>query len=144
VTDVGVDTLLRHTNNRYSHSMPMNWMYKAHEELEFGTRTMQTDVYSFATTLYCVCLIFPLRSIADPLDQIFMSKPPFPHRTHSYGNRLVQIIHQGHDGIFGRSKPAKMSDSLWQIIRMCWAMDPSHRPSMVEIEGELSGVQGLN
>ena len=54
ITDVGVDALVHRTGNRSSNSVPKNWMYKAREELELGARTMQTDTYSFATTVYCV------------------------------------------------------------------------------------------
>jgi len=121
IVDIGVDTHVRQTSDRYSHSVPKNWMYKACEELKFGIRTMQTDVYSFATTIY----------------SIYTLRPPFTSETHSYGKYLKQITDQGHDGIFGNFKPTKMSDGLWEIIRMSWAIDPFHRPSMVEVEGKL-------
>jgi hypothetical protein len=57
---------------------------------------------------------------------------------HSYGKGLMQIIGHGHDGIFGESKPPMMSDGLWGVVRMCWAMDPSQRPSMAEVNGMLA------
>jgi hypothetical protein len=50
----------------------------------------------------------------------------------------VQIVNRGHDGIFGELKPDGMSDDLWEIVRMCWAVDPSQRPSMAEVEGMLA------
>lgn len=50
----------------------------------------------------------------------------------------MQIVHQGHDGTFGSFKPTQMSNQLWEITRMCWALDPSQRPSIVEVEGNLS------
>jgi hypothetical protein len=45
----------------------------------------------------------------------------------------VQIINQGHDGIFGELKPDAMCNDLW----MCWATDPVQRPSMAEVDGML-------
>ena len=68
---------------------------------------------------------------------MYTLKPLFPSHTHSYGKGLMQIMTQGHDEIFGRFKPAEMNDELWKIIRMCWVMDPSRRPSMIEVEARL-------
>ena len=59
-------------------------------------------------------------------------------KAHSYGKGLVQIINRGHDGIFGELKPDAMSDDLWEIVRMCWAVDPSQRPSMAEVDWMLT------
>jgi hypothetical protein len=56
----------------------------------------------------------------------------------------MQIADQGHGGIFGNSKPAEMSDELWEIIRVCWAMDPSQRPPMAEVEGQLGSMLEVN
>jgi hypothetical protein len=64
-------------------------------------------------------------------------KPPFSSKAHSYGKGLVQIINQGHDGIFGELKPDAMCNDLWEIVRMCWATDPVQRPSMAEVDGML-------
>jgi hypothetical protein len=64
VTDTAVDTLVRQGTNSNSLSVPSNWMYKAPEELEWGDRTTQTDVYSFGATMYSVWnlprLVYPL------------------------------------------------------------------------------------
>jgi hypothetical protein len=54
VTDIAVNTLVRQATNKHSLSVPSNWMYKSREELEWVTCTTQTDVYSFATTIYSV------------------------------------------------------------------------------------------
>jgi len=53
----------------------------------------------------------------------------------------MQIINHGHDGVFGELKPAAMSNDLWEIVRMCWAMDPSQRPSMAEVDGMLARMR---
>jgi hypothetical protein len=54
----------------------------------------------------------------------------------------VEIINRGHDGIFWELKPDAMSDDLWEIVRICWAVDPSQRPSMAEVEGMLARMHG--
>jgi len=72
---------------------------------------------------------------------VYTLEPPFPSQAHSYGKGLVKITNQGHDGIFGELKPEAMSDDLWEIVRMCWAMDPSQRPSMAEIDGMLARMR---
>jgi hypothetical protein len=69
---------------------------------------------------------------------VYTLKPPFVSKAHSYGKGLVQIINRGHDGIFGELKPDAMSDDLWEIVRMCWAVDPSQRPSMTEVDAMLA------
>jgi len=58
VTDIGVDTQVRLTNDRYIHSVPSKWIYKSSEELEMNTRTTKTDVYSLAVTIYSVRVLF--------------------------------------------------------------------------------------
>ena len=136
VTDIAVNTVVRQTSNIPSPSIPSNWMYKPREELEWGTRTAQTDVYSFAATIYSVGLYLvhdKQISLIDLLDQLYTLEPPFPYVAHSYGKRLMQIVDRGHNGIFGAAKPAGMGDGLWEIIQKCWAMDPSARPSMAEV-----------
>jgi hypothetical protein len=65
-------------------------------------------------------------------------KPLFSSRAQSYGKGLVRIVNLGHDGIFGEQKPEAMSDDLWEIVRMCWAVDPSQRPSMTEVDAMLA------
>jgi hypothetical protein len=54
------------------------------------------------------------------------------------GKNIIQIIDHGHDGIFGESKPEMMGDDLWEMVRMCWTMDCSQRPSMAMINGKLA------
>jgi hypothetical protein len=62
-------------------------------------------------------------------------------KAHSYGKGLLQIVNYGHDGIFGELKPEAMSDDLWEIVRICWAVDPSQRPSMTEFDGMLARMR---
>ena len=120
-------------------------MYKPREEIEHGTRTTQTDVYSFASTIYSVWIRFKTHDqLTDSPSQMYTLKPPFPSNTHSYGKGLKQIVDQGHDGIFGRFKPAEMDDELWETMRTCWAMDPSCRPSMVKVGAELKNIGKAN
>jgi serine/threonine protein kinase len=145
VTDIAVNTQVRQTISGDSQSVPSKWMYKPSEELEYGIRTTQTDVYSFATTIYSVWI--PFGSYDQPTDspfQMYTLKPPFPSNIHSYGKGLKQIMGQGHDGTFGRFKPAEMNEELWKIIRMCWAVDPSCRPSMIEVEARLGNIRKAN
>jgi len=62
VTDIAVDPFIRQANTRNSLCVPSNWMYKSSEELEWGNRTKQTDVYSFAVTIHSVWCLPPTRS----------------------------------------------------------------------------------
>lgn len=55
ITDIGVDTFVRGMFG--SGSVPVKWRYKPSEELEHGIRDTQTDVYSFASTLYSVNIL---------------------------------------------------------------------------------------
>ncbi|KIM85771.1 hypothetical protein PILCRDRAFT_816977 [Piloderma croceum F 1598] len=124
VTDIGVDTQVRLTNDKYIYSVPSNWMYKASEELEMNTRTTKTDVCSLAATIY----------------SIYTSKPPFVCNPHSFGKGLMHIVERGHEGVFGNFKPVEMKDELWAMVRLCWTIDPSRRPSMSEVKDMLSRI----
>jgi hypothetical protein len=68
---------------------------------------------------------------------VYTLKLLFPSKVQSYGKRLVQIVNHGHDSIFGGLKPDLMSNGLWEVVRMCWAVDPARRPSMEEVDGML-------
>jgi hypothetical protein len=72
---------------------------------------------------------------------VYTLKPLFPSKAHSYGKGLMQIVNHGHDGIFGELKPEAMSNDLWEVVRMCWAVDPTRRPSMEEVDGMLAKVR---
>ena len=149
VTDIGVDTQVRLTNDKYIYSVPSKWIYKASEELEMNTRTTKTDVCSLAVTIYSVRVILFYKlhdSDGNPLylDQIYTSKPPFVYNTHSFGNGLMHIVERGHEGVLGNSKPVQMRDELWALIRLCWTIDPSRRPSMSEVKDILSRMHALN
>jgi hypothetical protein len=89
---------------------------------------------------------FPLTHMTNPDSpfQMYTLKPPFQSNTHSYGKGLIQIMDQGHDGIFGRFKPAEMDGELWETIRTCWAMKTSCRLSMVEVEARLGNIRKAN
>jgi hypothetical protein len=62
---------------------------------------------------------------------------PFPLNNHLYVKELLQIVEQGHDGIFGGSKPTDMDDVLWNMVRTCWEKDPSQQPSAPDVEQHL-------
>jgi hypothetical protein len=148
VTDIGVDTQVRLTNDKYIYSVPSNWMYKASEELEMNTRTTKTDVCSLAATIYSVCVILFYnlhdQRITRYPNQIYTSKPPFVCNTHSFGKGLTHIIERGHEGVFGNFKPVGMRDKLWAMVRLCWTIDPSRRPSMSEVKDMLSKMYTVN
>jgi hypothetical protein len=81
---------------------------------------------------------------AHAFNQIYTLKTPFPSNRHSYGKSIMRIIDQGHRRIFMSSKPAGMSDELWELIQMCWAIEPSERPPMSEVEGKLGKITELD
>jgi hypothetical protein len=72
---------------------------------------------------------------------VYTLKSPLASKAHSYGKGLVRIINHGHDCIFRELKPELMSDNLWEIVRMSWAVDPSQRPSMADVNGMLAGMR---
>ncbi|KIM72630.1 hypothetical protein PILCRDRAFT_829641 [Piloderma croceum F 1598] len=127
VTDIAVDAFIRQTSHRNNLCVPSNWIYKSPEELEWGYRTTQTDVYSFAVTIY----------------SMYTLKPLFASKAHSYGKGLLQIVNHGHDGLFGELKPEAMSNDLWEVVRMCWAVDSSQRPSTEEVDGVLAKINSM-
>lgn len=61
VTDVGLNTLtIQHMHHDYV-PVPVAWVYKSPEELSDGTHSIQTDVYSFGSTVYAVSdLVVPI------------------------------------------------------------------------------------
>jgi hypothetical protein len=54
VADAGLNTLIMQHMPVGCLPIPAAWMYKAPEELLYGSRTVQTDTYSLASTIYAV------------------------------------------------------------------------------------------
>lgn len=67
--------------------------------------------------------------------QMYAGSTMFPSGS-AYMN-LLEIFERGHIGIFGACKPAGMGEGLWEIVKMCWAQDPSLRPSMADVVNKL-------
>lgn len=54
IMDIGVDSFWQDMVEDGRCRVPSKWMHKASEELESGIQSTQTDVYSFASTIYLV------------------------------------------------------------------------------------------
>ncbi|KZP14653.1 kinase-like protein [Athelia psychrophila] len=122
IMDVGVDSFRREMVVDGRCRVPSKWMYKASEELELGIRSTETDVHSFASTIYL----------------IHTGQPMFPLRSASkWAHHLRQLVECGHIGVFGAHKPSGMAEDVWMIVNDCWARDPSRRPSMTEVAERL-------
>ncbi|KZP14932.1 kinase-like protein [Athelia psychrophila] len=125
IMDIGVDSFWQAMIGDGSCPVPSKWMYKASEELEFGIRSTQADVHSFASTIYL----------------IYTGQPMFPLKsTNKWALHLGQLVERGHIGVFGAHKPSGMEEDLWMIVNNCWARDPSGRPSMAEVVERLQKV----
>lgn len=90
-------------------------------------RTYQSDVYAFA----CVCLevrtfkytfLFSYASV-----QLYTGRFPFADFDHD-----VPVMLQVLKGV-RPSKPARISDNVWQLISTCWSQDPATRPAMTDV-----------
>ncbi|KZP14652.1 kinase-like protein [Athelia psychrophila] len=123
IMDVGVDSFRREMVVDGRCRVPSKWMYKASEELELGIRSTETDVHSFASTIYL----------------IYTGRPMFPLRSaRMWAHHLRQLVERGHIGVFGADKASGMGEDVWMIVNDCWARDPSRRPSMTEVVERLS------
>jgi Protein tyrosine and serine/threonine kinase len=58
ITDVGVYTSVIQTTRGHRLRIPLQWPYKSPEELLAGVQTSNSDVYSFACTVYSVSCIY--------------------------------------------------------------------------------------
>ncbi|KZP14934.1 kinase-like protein [Athelia psychrophila] len=125
ITDIGVDSFWQARAGDGRFRVPSKWMYKASEELEFGIRSTQTDVHSFASTIYLM----------------YTGQPMFPLKSASkWALHLRQLVERGHKDIFGAHKPSSMGDGLWMIVNDCWVRDPLGRPSMAEVVERLQNL----
>lgn len=71
--------------------------------------------------------------------QIYTMHSPFPSRNYSCGKGVRAIVDQGCDQIFKR-KPIGMVDDLWEIVHICWARDPTMRPSMRQVDSKIRAL----
>lgn len=139
--DVGLDKSRQELVGDGRCQVPYKWMYKASEELQFGTRSPQTDVYSFASTVYSVSrpeLSEKSSSLMAHVGQIYTGQPMFAQNSSGrWALHLRSLVEQGHIIVFA-VKPNGMEDGVWRIVRDCWARDPHRRPSMAMVVERLS------
>ncbi|KAJ3019539.1 UNVERIFIED_CONTAM: hypothetical protein HDU68_010614 [Siphonaria sp. JEL0065] len=104
--------------------------WTAPELLRGGTMRMQSDVYSFAMTMYEILTgNIPFHNtLNDPDDP----ESGFdPDTEESEISRLVL-----YDSI-RPPRPSHCPDKFWSLIESCWAQDPFQRPSFGSIESQL-------
>ncbi|KAF8351784.1 kinase-like domain-containing protein, partial [Amanita rubescens] len=85
-------------------------------EVPHGSKTVQTDVYSFGCLYYA----------------IFFDTIPFVDRNKHQIMRLVTAGERPE-----RLTSPRMGDGLWNLIHRCWSANPLDRPSMTNITNEL-------
>jgi len=85
-------------------------------ELDQQTRSKQSDIFSFACTIY---EMFTLRSPFDGESSAKdRSKPP---------GRIGRLMH-------------KDWNKLWEILEVCWSTDPLDRPTASDLEARLRKI----
>ena len=107
-------------------------------ELTEQTRSKQSDIFSFACTIYEVWFLFVSliyrRYSRICVHKMFTQRPPY----------------DGDSSAKDRSKPPgrigllmrEEWNDLWKILVLCWSADPLDRPTASDLEARLSEIAG--
>ncbi|EJD51649.1 kinase-like protein [Auricularia subglabra TFB-10046 SS5] len=98
--------------------------YKAPELLEGGVRTSATDVYAFGMLLY----------------EIFAGHEAFSGAIAPFAPQEVR------DGVRCPREDLPRNDlgaAVWNIVKLCWAEDPTKRPDMPRVHTLLENLAGV-
>lgn len=118
IADFGMARKVQGQEDMYSvvgvRELPIFWM--AVESLRFGVYTLQSDIWSFGVLLWEIATYGTLCPYEGAPDSVF--------RQQVYsGKRLRQ--------------PAGCPDSLYAMMRRCWLVNPSARPTFAQLHREL-------
>ncbi|KAG8893177.1 hypothetical protein FRB99_002158, partial [Tulasnella sp. 403] len=119
--DFGISKLLEDAQSGFTTTDNQKGTYRFMAPEQFGEKpiyTTETDVYAFG------CLAI----------EIMSGKAPFIKCTHEAG--LVGAKIQGKLMEPADYPELPEDDSLWPLLRKCWAMAPDDRPSMIDVYDE--------
>jgi len=134
IGDPAVNMLMRRLTYDPYVRTPATWHYKPREELLHDTTGPEADVYSWASVVYEVSAFTQLDVMLTTYTrQVFCGRQPY----HGYRG-IVKFIRHGHRTL---DRPLEIRPELWRILQKCWRIDPAARPSMPQVEWELSGLE---
>ena len=96
--------------------MPVRWM--APEALKDGLTSVASDVWSFGVVLW---------------EMVTLAEMPYGMYSN---NEVWEFVTKGKV----MDKPDNCADDLYALMRECWRMKPSHRPSFLDLCEQLSSV----
>ena len=96
--------------------LPVRWM--APESLSLGKFSVASDVWSFGVVLW---------------EMVTLGDTPFGGM-----NNDVVMYYVKSQGIL--SRPNKCPDSIFNLMRACWALEPDRRPTFLEICREIMNI----
>jgi serine/threonine protein kinase len=137
IADPAFNMLMRQLTYDPHVPTPAAWCYKPWEELQNNATSPEADVYSWASVIYEVSAFNQLNvMLTTHTPQVFCGRQPYHGYYHSRG--IVKIIRHGHRTL---DRPLEISPELWSILQKCWMIDPAARPSMLQVEWELSELE---
>ncbi|XP_053546180.1 tyrosine-protein kinase STYK1 isoform X2 [Bombina bombina] len=98
---------------RRAAQVPIKW--QSPERLAEGSVSEKSDVWSFGILLYEI---------------VTLGAPPYP-------NTEPQDLLPKHQKTFHMEQPDQCTDSLYEVMRICWRWDPSERPSFTDLMKKL-------
>ena len=103
-------------------------------ELDEQTRSKQSDIFSFACTIYEVLVYFLIfhRCLRICTLKMFTRRPPYEEDSSSEDRSKPPMR-------TGLLKP-KVWNDLWDILVVCWSPDPLYRPTASELEANLRKI----
>ena len=140
LSDVGMHSSFSKVVFSEAWHVPWSWAFKPPEELSFDcdpsafAPTKAMDIYSFANTVYTVCLCFML--VAFPSltrycllsDRSSLPTHPSPPSQKGEGLRRSWLV------VTSSKDPTVITISLWHILQRCWSYNPEDRPSISDVE----------
>ena len=75
--------------------------------------------------------------------EIYTGDCPIKCSAHVPSRTIQRVIERGHGNLLSQSKPEALDGALWEVLGRCWALNPTSRPTMKEIESELRVLKDL-
>lgn len=105
------------------------------EDLD-GTKTLASDIWAFACTVFEVCTFKFTWRFSDETMKLLDDNLPYHWYNYDYG--IMKAIYRNQRPVRDKDKRSSLSRDLSErLLRTCWSREASKRPGIEEVLGKL-------
>ena len=101
-------------------------------------KTLASDIWAFACTVFEVCTFAPDDSVTHKTMQLLDGR--LPYHWYKYDSAVIRAICKGQKPVRETDERSRLSTSLSDSLAACWSLEASERPSIEEVVDKLEKI----